>query len=53
MLSDLVKRALYSSGALGLYHRLRNRQQLTVVMFHRVLDPADASARYVLMPLRV
>lgn len=42
MLSDLVKRALYSSGALGLYHRLRNRQQLTVVMFHRVLDPADA-----------
>lgn len=42
MLSDLAKRALYSSGALGLYHRLRNRHQLTVVMFHRVLDPRDA-----------
>lgn len=41
MLSDLAKRGLYSSGALGLYHRLRNRRQLTVVMFHRVLDTGD------------
>lgn len=42
MLADLFKKLLYFSGALGLYHRLRNRRQLTVVMFHRVLDPADA-----------
>jgi peptidoglycan/xylan/chitin deacetylase (PgdA/CDA1 family) len=41
MLADLAKRLLYASGALGLYHSIRNRNQLTVVMFHRVLDPAD------------
>lgn len=41
MAADLVKRALYRSGLLGLYHRMRNRRQLTVVMFHRVLAPAD------------
>lgn len=38
---DLVKRALYRSGLLGLYHRLRNRRALTVVMFHRVLTEQD------------
>lgn len=46
MASDLVKRALYRSGLLGLYHRLRNRRALTVIMFHRVLtrdDPRWAS----------
>jgi hypothetical protein len=36
MLSDPSK-----SGLLGLYHRMRNRRTLTVVMFHRVIDPAD------------
>jgi peptidoglycan/xylan/chitin deacetylase (PgdA/CDA1 family) len=41
MLSDVLKRLLYRTGALGLYHRLRNRHALTVIMFHRVLDPAD------------
>ncbi len=41
MLSDLAKKVLYGSGLLGLYHRLRNRRTLCVVMFHRVLDPAD------------
>lgn len=41
MLADLVKKGLYRSGVLGLYHRLRNRRALTVIMFHRVLDPAD------------
>ena len=41
MLSDLVKKLLYGSGLLGLYHRLRNRRTLTVIMFHRVLDPGD------------
>lgn len=46
MAVDLVKRALYRSGLLGLYHRLRNRRALTVIMFHRVLtrdDPRWAS----------
>lgn len=41
MLVDSVKKALYGSGLLGLYHRLRNRRSLTVIMFHRVLEPAD------------
>lgn len=41
MAADLVKRALYRSGLLGLYHRIRNRRQLTVVMFHRVLASDD------------
>jgi len=41
MLKDLVKRGLYSSGLLGLYHRVRNADTLTVVMFHRVLDERD------------
>ena len=41
MLSDLARKVLYGSGLLGLYHRLRNRRTLTVIMFHRVLDPSD------------
>ncbi len=41
MLKDLSKRALYASGLLGLYHRIRNADTLTVVMFHRVLAPDD------------
>lgn len=41
MVSSLVKKALYVTGALGLYHRLRNRDTVTVIMFHRVLDPHD------------
>ncbi|WP_202840326.1 polysaccharide deacetylase family protein [Luteimonas saliphila] len=41
MAGDLVKRALYRSGLLGLYHRLRNRRALTVIMFHRVLTQDD------------
>jgi peptidoglycan/xylan/chitin deacetylase (PgdA/CDA1 family) len=39
----LARRALYRSGAWGLYHRVRNRRALTVLMFHRVL-PADHPA---------
>lgn len=42
MLQDLVKKLLYASGVLGLYHRMRNADTLTVVMFHRILPPADA-----------
>lgn len=41
MLKDLSKRALYASGLLGLYHRIRNADTLTVVMFHRILAPDD------------
>lgn len=41
MLKDLARRLLYASGALGLYHRVRNADSLTVVMFHRTLDPGD------------
>jgi peptidoglycan/xylan/chitin deacetylase (PgdA/CDA1 family) len=36
-----VKRALYYSGALDAYHRTRNRDRLTVIMFHRVLAASD------------
>ena len=38
-----LKSALYKSGVFGLLHRWRNRHQLTVLMFHRVL-PADSPA---------
>lgn len=35
-----IKEALFRVGALGAVHRLRNRDTLTVLMFHRVVDPA-------------
>lgn len=41
MFSNLIKKLLYASGALGLYHRWRNARTLTVIMFHRVLAPDD------------
>ncbi len=41
MFSDLFKKLLYASGALGAYHRWRNARTLTVIMFHRVLAPDD------------
>jgi peptidoglycan/xylan/chitin deacetylase (PgdA/CDA1 family) len=40
-ISDGLKSALWASGALARYHRLRNRNALTVAAFHRVLDPGD------------
>jgi peptidoglycan/xylan/chitin deacetylase (PgdA/CDA1 family) len=36
-----LKRMLYASGALSGYHRIRNRDALTVATFHRVLAPGD------------
>lgn len=36
-----IKWLLYTCGALSLYHRLRNRNVLTVAMFHNVLSPED------------
>ena len=41
MRKDLCKKLLYVSGMLGLYHRRRNADRLTVVMFHRILNPED------------
>jgi O-antigen/teichoic acid export membrane protein/peptidoglycan/xylan/chitin deacetylase (PgdA/CDA1 family) len=39
--TERVKRAIYRIGLLGAWHRLRNRDTLTVVMFHRVLPVTD------------
>lgn len=40
-LATRVKRLVYRSGLLGAWHRIRNRRNLTVVMFHRVLPRTD------------
>ena len=39
--SPAAKKALYVSGALDAWHRKRNRDRLTVIMFHRVLSTRD------------
>ena len=41
-MKDLLRSLAYHSGFLGLLHRWRNRQALTVLMFHRVLPDGDA-----------
>jgi peptidoglycan/xylan/chitin deacetylase (PgdA/CDA1 family) len=41
MLRQTLKRGLYASGALGAWHRHRNRDRLTAVAFHRVLPRSD------------
>lgn len=46
-MKDGLRTALYRCGAFGAWHRWRNRNALTVLMFHRVLpanDPAFALA---------
>lgn len=40
-LKDVLRTALYQCGALGAWHRWRNRRALTVLMFHRVLPSDD------------
>jgi peptidoglycan/xylan/chitin deacetylase (PgdA/CDA1 family) len=40
-LRDAARRVIYRTGALSLYHRLRNRRVLTVAVFHRVLKRDD------------
>jgi peptidoglycan/xylan/chitin deacetylase (PgdA/CDA1 family) len=44
MLKDFARKCLYASGALGLYHRARNADSLTVMMFHRTLRRTDPRA---------
>lgn len=39
--APLIKRALHATGALAAWHRRRNRDRLTVIMFHRVLARTD------------
>jgi peptidoglycan/xylan/chitin deacetylase (PgdA/CDA1 family) len=39
-----ARKWLYRVGALGAYHRIRNRRALTVAMFHRVLAAGDPRA---------
>jgi O-antigen/teichoic acid export membrane protein/peptidoglycan/xylan/chitin deacetylase (PgdA/CDA1 family) len=39
--AERVKRIAYQVGLLGAWHRLRNRGNLTVAMFHRVLPATD------------
>lgn len=41
-MKDRLRSLAYRSGLLGLLHRWRNRQALTVLMFHRVLPDGDA-----------
>lgn len=41
MLKDFARKCLYASGALDMYHRVRNADSLTVVMFHRTLRSSD------------
>jgi peptidoglycan/xylan/chitin deacetylase (PgdA/CDA1 family) len=41
MLKRLIKKAVYHSGCLKVYHLIRNSNSLTVVMFHRVLAKED------------
>jgi hypothetical protein len=41
VLRDIAWAAVYGMGALSLYHRLRNRNALTVALFHRVLKRDD------------
>ena len=42
MAKNVLRKLLYRTGALGLVHRLRNPDTLTVFMFHRVLPKQSA-----------
>lgn len=50
LLRDVARKVSYRTGALSLYHRLRNRQTLTVAMFHRVLKRDDPRWETALQP---
>jgi peptidoglycan/xylan/chitin deacetylase (PgdA/CDA1 family) len=53
LLRDAARKVIYRSGALSLYHRLRNRQVLTVAAFHRVLKRDDPRWETALTPWTV
>ena len=38
---DKIKKILYTSSILPFYNRIRNKKQLTVVVYHRVLEKSD------------
>ena len=53
MLRPAVKRALYRTGLFGGWHRRRNKDALTIVLFHRVLErtafePASPDAAWII-----
>jgi peptidoglycan/xylan/chitin deacetylase (PgdA/CDA1 family) len=50
LLRDVARKLSYQTGALSLYHRVRNRQVLTVAMFHRVLKRDDPRWQTALHP---
>ena len=41
LLKEILKKGLYQSGALSFYHKVKNRNTLTVLMFHRVMREED------------
>lgn len=41
LVKDKIKKLLYTSSILPFYHRIRNKKQLTVVVYHRVLEKTD------------
>lgn len=43
---NVLRKLLYRTGVLGLLHRLRNRDTLTVFMFHRVLPKQSAEYQH-------
>lgn len=50
LLRGLARSVVFWTGALTLYHRLRNRQVLTVATFHRVLNRDDPRWNTALAP---
>jgi len=45
-----LKGLAHASGATALYHQLRNRCTLTVVLFHRVLPPGPGARLFTVTP---
>ena len=42
LVKDGLRSIAYRCGFLGLFHRVRNRRTLTILMFHRVLPAPSA-----------
>ena len=41
MVKNILKRLIYNSGLLSVFHILKNKKALTVVVFHRVIKKSD------------